>query len=243
MKRRIGAVVAFGLAAAACGERPASQQAEGSIETAWVTPPVIQTASVAAGSLTLSGTASPGGRVVVSDPNGQQFAVAADDRGGFRLVMPGPEQPTLYQLEVQSGQARYLAPGRLLVTSSSGGPIAFVSAGAATQRFDPAPPLDAVDADGRAMVLSGRAEAGASVRIEAGVARDVTADRSGRWSAAPAGLPGSIRVGGQGFNPALSIDGPDGLSVASGGWRLIWTAPDGARQVTWFPAALPETFG
>lgn len=243
MKRRIGAVIAFVLTAAACGERPSSQQAEGEIETAWVTPPVIQTATVAAGSLTLSGAASPGGRVVVSDPNGQQFAVAADDRGGFRLVMPGPDRPTLYQLEVQSGQARYLAPGRLLVTSSSGGPIAFVSAGAATQRFDPGPPLDAVDADGRAMILSGRAEAGASVRIEAGVARDVTADRTGRWSAVPAGLPGSIRVNGQGFDPALSAEGPDGLSVASGGWRLIWTAPDGARQVTWFPAALPETSG
>ncbi|WP_054109866.1 hypothetical protein [Brevundimonas sp. AAP58] len=243
MKRRIGAVIAFGLAAAGCGESPSSQQAEGAIETAWVTPPFIQTASVAAGSLTLSGTASPGGRVVVSDPNGQQFAVAADDRGGFRLVMPGPDRPTLYQLEVQSGQARYLAPGRLLVTSSSGGPIAFVSAGAATQRFDPAPPLDAVDADGRALILSGRAEAGASVRIEAGVVRDVTADRTGRWTAAPAGLPGSIRVGGQGFGPALSIDGSDGLSVANGGWRLIWTAPDGARQVTWFPAAVPETPG
>ncbi|MBX9707110.1 MAG: hypothetical protein K2X61_04160 [Caulobacteraceae bacterium] len=243
MKRRIGAVIAFVLAAAACGERPSSQQTEGAIETAWVTPPVIQTATVAAGSLTLSGTASPGGRVVVSDPNGEQFAVAADDQGGFRLVMPGPDRPTLYQLEVQSGQARYLAPGRLLVTSSSGGPIAFVSAGAATQRFDPSPPLDAVDADGRAMILSGRAEAGASVRIEAGVARDVTADRSGRWSAALAGLPGSIRVNGQGFDPALSAEGPDGLSVASGGWQLIWTAPDGARQVTWFPAAFPETSG
>lgn len=243
MKRRIGAVVAFGLAAAACGERPSSQQAEGAIETAWVTPPVIQTASLAAGSLTLSGSASPGGRVVVSDPNGQQFAVAADDRGGFRLVMPGPGQPTLYQLEVQSGQTRYLAPGRLLVASSSGGPIAFVSAGAPTQRFDPAPPLDAVDADGRAMILSGRAEAGASVSIEAGVVRDVIADRNGRWSAAPVGLPGSIRVAGQGFDPALSIDGPDGLSMTGRGWRLIWTAPDGARQVTWFPAAVPESSG
>ncbi len=236
-------MAALFLSTAGCGDGPGAQQQSGVAETAWVTPPVIQAAAIEAGSLILTGSASPGSRVVVSEPSGQQFAVAADEGGAFRLVMPGRDQPTLYTVEIQSGQSRYLAPGRLLVVSTKAGPIAFVSAGAATRRFDPGPALDAVDADGRAVLLSGRAEVGSMTRVEAGVMRDITADEGGRWSAAPAGAPSSIRVNGQVFEPVISADGPEGLSVTPGGWRLIWTAADGARQVTWFPARATETSG
>lgn len=241
MKRQLGVVVALCLAAVGCTDTPRTEQQESVAEKAWVTTPVIQEATLLDGALILAGTASPRGRVVVSEPGGEQFGVAADDRGDFRLVMPAPVLSTLYRVEVQSGQERYLAAGRLLAGGRSG-PIAFVSAGAATRRFDPAPPLDAVDADGRAMILTGRSEPGEAIRVEAGVVRDVVVGRQGRWTAALAGLPGTVRIDGQAFAPWISAQGADGLSATPGGWRLIWTTPDGTRQVTWFPETPPDTF-
>jgi hypothetical protein len=240
MKRRITLVATLCLGLAACGsEAPVS--ASSGAEKAWITPPTIETAMIEGGSLTLTGTASPSGRVVLATPTGQVFAAAADETGRFRLVTPRPVADTLFTAEVQTGQARYPAPGRLLVSGTAGGPIAFVSAGAPTRRFDPAPGLDAVDSDGRAVFLSGRAAASTTVTITAGVQRPVAVGEDGRWSVAPAGLPDVIQIDGRAFEPQIDLGGPDGLVATTGGWRLVWTAAGGARQVAWFPGRNDET--
>jgi hypothetical protein len=240
MKRSIVLLMTAGLSVAACGD-DAPGPAASNAEKAWVTPPVIETAEIRGASLVIGGAASPSGRIVLVAPGGQVFAAAADERGRFSLVTPRPNADTLFTAEVQVGQARYPAPGRLLVSSALGGPIAFVSAGAPTRRFDPAPALDAVDSDGRATFLSGRGRASAVVTVTAGVQRPIEVGADGRWSAAPVGLPSVVVVDGQSFVPSVGVEGEDGLSATPGGWRLIWTAPGGARQATWFPARQAET--
>ncbi|MEQ7155406.1 hypothetical protein [Brevundimonas aurifodinae] len=240
MKRSIVLLITAGLSVAACGD-DAPGPAASNAEKAWVTPPVIETAEIQGSSLVIGGAASPSGRIVLVAPGGRVFAAAADNRGRFSLVTPKPAADTLFTAEVQVGQARYPAPGRLLVSAGPGGPIAFVSAGAPTRRFDPAPVLDAVDSDGRATFLSGRGRASAVVTVTAGVQRPIEVGADGRWSAAPAGLPSVVVVDGQSFVPSIGAEGEDGLSATPGGWRLIWTAPGGARQATWFPAGQAET--
>lgn len=240
MKRWIVLSATAGLAVAACGDAAPGPTAS-NVEKAWVTPPVIETAEIRGPSLVIGGTASPSGRIVLVAPDGQVFAAAADERGRFSLITPRPTADTLFTAEVQVGQTRYPAPGQLLVSTAPGGPIAFVSAGAPTRRFDPAPALDAVDSDGRATFLSGRARASALVTVTAGVQRPVEVGADGRWDAAPAGSPPAITVDGQTFVPSLGTAVQEGLDATPGGWRLVWTTPDGARQTTWFPASQSET--
>jgi hypothetical protein len=241
MKRRIALCFLLPMFAGACGEQAASPREASLSEAAWVTPPGLKDVEIEGTSLTLAGTASPSGRVVVSDPDGSQFAVAADGDGTFTLGMPMPTAATLYRLEVQSGQVRYPAPGRLFVAGTSGGPIAFVIAGSATRRFDAVSPLDAVDSDGTTSILSGRANAGTTIRVETDIARDIPVGPDGRWAAVTVGAPARLRVGGQDFAPLLTLAGSDGLSLTPGGWRLVWTAPGGGRQVTWLPDTAAQT--
>ncbi|MCA3717821.1 MAG: hypothetical protein IM674_06185 [Brevundimonas sp.] len=241
MKRRIALCFLLPMFAGACGEQAASPREASLSEAAWVTPPGLKDVEIEGTSLTLAGTASPSGRVVVSDPDGSQFAVAADGDGTFTLGMPMPTAATLYRLEVQSGQVRYPAPGRLFVAGTSGGPIAFVIAGSATRRFDAVSPLDDVDSDGTTSILSGRANAGTTIRVETDIARDIPVGPDGRWAAVTVGAPARLRVGGQDFAPLLTLAGSDGLSLTPGGWRLVWTAPGGGRQVTWLPDTAAQT--
>lgn len=227
---------------AACRSEPAGP-GTASIDTAWVMPPTIESATREGESLALAGSASPMARVVVSAPGGPVFAASADARGRFRLVTPRPTQTVLLSIEVRAGEARYPAPGRLLVAGEVEGPIAFVSAGTSTRRFDPAPApaLDTVDSDGRSLILSGRAAPGTSLRISAGSEREVRVGDDGRWTAALSGQPAVIQVADRTFEPSLALGGPEGLVRSDGGWSLTWAAPDGARQTTWFPSRTSET--
>jgi len=235
MKRRIVLLAALGLGLAGCGSEP-PVSGNATAERAWITPPTIATAGVEGSSLVLTGTASPLGRVVLVTPGARVFAAAADEVGRFRLIAPRPDTDTLFTVEVQAGEARYPSPGRLLVAGASDGPIAFVSPGAPTRRFDPAPALDSVDSDGRAIFLSGRAAASSTVMITAGVQRPVVAGEDGRWSVSPVGQPAVVEVDGQPFATRTDLPGEEGLSRDPGGWRLVWATPGGARQTTWFPA-------
>jgi len=235
MKRRIVLVTTLGLGLTACGsEPPASGNA--TAEKAWITPPTIATADVEGSSLILTGTASPLGRVVLVTPGARVFAAAADEVGRFRLIAPRPDTDTLFTVEVQAGQARYPSPGRLLVSGAPDGPIAFLSPGAPTRRFDPAPALDSVDSDGRAIFLNGRAAALSTVIVTAGVQRPVVAGEDGRWSVSPVGQPAVVEVDGQPFATRTELLGEEGLTRDAAGWRLVWAMPGGARQATWFPA-------
>ncbi len=237
MKRPIAPalIVAAALVAGGCGQRPAPTTSDAPVDTGWVMPPVIDAVASVGSTLSLSGRAAPLGRVVISGPGGQAYAVGADQAGRFDLRIPRPTRDTLFTVEARAGQLGYPAPYRLLVAADPAGPIGLLSVGAATHRLDAAGPLDAMDSDGEAVLLSGRAAPGAPVDVEVGGPRPVQTGPDGRWTLALPGA-GSVRVGSVVYAlPAGQAAGEGLLERAGAGWRISWSTPAGGRQTTWFP--------
>lgn len=209
----------------------------------WTRPPMIRSVQRIPGGLVFSGLAEPGARVVLRSDSGPAHAAAADDQGRFEIRVTAPVGDLLLRPETQVGQDAAPAPERLLIVAGGRGPVAILRAGAPTRRLDRAPPLGAVDSDGRMRLVSGRsAPAGAPIDLQAGgESGRVTPDASGRWSLVltPSAGPDEIRVGGRSFTwPGEG--GPDsGLRVerAGAGWRVVWSGPAGGRQTTWLPDA------
>lgn len=232
-------VVAAALSVAACGERAAPATAEAPTEGGWVMPPIVDAVTPAGGDLRLQGRAAPLGRVVVSGPGGQAYAAGADAEGRFDLPIPRPATDTVFTVEARSGQLSYPAAYRLLVSAQPNGPMGLLSIGAPTRRLDPGQGLDAIDSDGTAVFLSGRAAPDTVVQIEVGGPRTATTDARGRWALAASGSGGLVRVGGETYAAAHG-PGTDGvLERAGAGWRMSWAGPGGARQTTWFPDRRP----
>ncbi len=151
--------------------------------------------------------------------------------------MPRPAKDTLFLVEARVGQAGFPAPYRLLIGADPSAPIALLAVGAPTQRLDAGPGLDAVDTDGRAAFVSGRAAAGATVVVEGSVQRTVTANEAGRWRLAGSGDGSTpITIDGRPYAPAPGgAATPETLQRAGAGWSIAWSSPGGGRQSTWFP--------
>ena len=239
MKRPIATtlgVIAFS-ALSACSEATAPIE-EATRETGWVMPPVVDTATASGRDLVVSGFAAPLGRVVVRGAGDLAYAVGTDEQGRFDLRVPRPSRDTVFTVEARQGQTAYPAPYRLLIGADPQAPVALLAIGAPTRRLDGDGGLDAVDTDGRATFLSGRATAGATVRIEGMGSRTTSADDQGRWRIAGAGDGASpIVVDGVAHTPAPgsgdAVEG--GLERAGAGWRITWSSPGAGRQSTWFP--------
>lgn len=238
MKRPIASTLAAAvvLMLSACGEQ-AQPAAEATQETGWVMPPEIDAVASSGRELIVRGQASPLGRVVVSGAGDLAYAVGADAEGRFELRVPRPAHDTLFLVEARAGQAGFPAPYRLLIGADPSAPIALLAIGAPTQRLDSGSGLDAVDTDGRAAFVSGRAAAGAEVVIEGSVQRTVTADEAGRWRLAGSGDGTTpITVDGRAYAPAPGAAAtPDTLQRTGAGWSIVWSSPGGGRQSTWFP--------
>jgi hypothetical protein len=205
----------------------------------WVIPPRVDAVKADAGSLAFMGQGQPGGRVVLRTDAGAAFAAVADQRGGFEIRMARPAGDLVLHPETQRGQDAAPSPETILVLAS--GPIATLSPGIPTRRLDAGSVLGAVDTDGRVMVLSGRAVAGASVKVSVSgrdVPMDVTADAEGHWMAIlPDTGAAPIRIDDTTFDYPGGRPGSGGFQVqqAGQGWTVHWSAPDGARQTTWLP--------
>ncbi|WP_269513392.1 hypothetical protein [Brevundimonas subvibrioides] len=240
MKRPFAIQLMFGVAliVTGCGA-PAEKQAGPQAATdGWVAGPQVDQVSRAAGIIRVSGTAAPFGRVVLTGPDGVAYAAGADETGHFDIRLPAPRTDALLAVEAQVGQIAYPAPGRLLVSADPGGPVALLGIGAPTRRLDGTGALDAVDADGRAGFLSGRATANTDVTIvRNGVSLTAASDPQGRWTLAIGGDVGApIQIGDRAFVPPAMTEATSGSLVRAGqGWRIGWISPDGARQVTWLP--------
>jgi len=239
MKRPIAlALITAALAApGACRERPEPDAQTAPEPSDWIMPPLIDGVGIAGGDLVFRGQAAPLGRVAVDAPGGKAYAAAVDGEGRFELRIPRPAQDTLFVVEARTGQVSYPAPYRLLVAANPAGPVALLAVGAPTQRLDPGPSLDAIDSDGRAALLSGRASPGTAVEVVPGRASGVRVARDGRWSLAlPVTGASPVRVAGAVYTPPSGAGGAEGaLERAADGWRIRWSAPGGARQTTWFP--------
>lgn len=199
--------------------------------------PEIDTVASSGGELIVRGHASPLGRVVVSGAGDLAYAVGADAEGMFELRVPRPAKDTLFVVEARVGQEGFPAPYRLLIGSDPQAPIALLAVGAPTQRLDGGVGLDAVDTDGRAALVSGRAAPDSEVVIEGSAQRTARADDAGRWRLAGSGDGTTpIRLGGVAYSPLPGgASQPDTLERAGAGWRIAWSAPGGGRQSTWFP--------
>ncbi|WP_309629276.1 hypothetical protein [Brevundimonas sp.] len=238
MKRPIASTLAVlaALTTSACGEQapPAAETAQ---ESGWVMPPEIAEVASSGRELIVRGQASPLGRVVVSGAGDLAYAVGADAEGRFELRVPRPPQDTLFLVEARVGQEGFPAPYRLLIGADPSAPVALLAIGAPTLRLDAGSGLDAVDTDGRASFVSGRAVAGAEVVIEGSVQRTVTADERGRWRLAGSGDGSTpITIDGTAYAPAPGgAATPDTLQRSGAGWSIAWSSPGGGRQSTWFP--------
>jgi hypothetical protein len=240
MKRPFAIHLVFGIAliVTGCGA-PAEKQAGPRAATdGWMTGPQVDQVLRAAGDIRVSGTAAPFGRVVLTGSDGVAYAAGADEAGHFDIRLPAPRTDALLAVEAQVGQIAYPVPGRLLVSADPRGPIALLGIGAPTRRLDGTGALDAVDADGRAGFLSGRATPNTDVMIvRNGVSLTAASDPLGRWTLAiGSGLGAPIQIGDRAFIPPAMVEVTSGRLVRAGqGWRIGWVGPDGARQVTWLP--------
>lgn len=240
---RLAAILAPALAlgVAACGQ-PAPPAEEAAPISGWIMPPAIDAVAASGADLMISGHAAPQGRVVVSGAGGLAYAAGADAEGRFELRVPRPAQDTLFVVEARAGEIGLPAPYRLLIGSDPQAPIALLAIGAPTRRLDPAPSLDAVDSDGRAAFLSGRAPSGRAVVVGGAADRPVVADAEGRWRLTGVGDGAAdVVVDGARYSPLPIGGGPPGVLERAGtGWRIVWVSPGGGRQTTWFPDR-PET--
>lgn len=231
-------------AVAACAP-PAAPRAEKAGDEAalagWTRPPMISAVRRVSGGLVFIGEAEPGARVVLRSDSGPAHAAAADDRGRFEIRMTPPAGDVLLRPETQVGQDAAASPDRLLIVAGGRGPVAVLTLGRASRRLDRAPPLGAVDSDGRMRLISGRsAPTGPPLEIQAGgQAGGAAPDASGRWSLTftPSAGPDEIRVGERTFiwPGEGQADGALRVERAGEGWRVMWTGPAGGRQTTWLP--------
>jgi len=242
------AAIAVVLCAAGVGCSPPAPPAAEKVRApaaleGWTRPPMIRSVRRIPGGLVFSGQAEPGARVVLRSDSGPAHAAAADDQGRFEIRMTAPAGDLLLRPETQVGQDAAPAPERLLIVAGGRGPVAILRAGAATRRLDRAPPLGAVDSDGRMRLASGvSGPVGEPLDVSAGgEGGAVKSDVAGRWSLVlgPSSGPDEIRVGGRSFTwPGEGAgDASAGIRVerAGAGWRVVWSGPAGGRQTTWLP--------
>jgi hypothetical protein len=237
MLRSAVPVVLVALLVSAC-DRPESAPGDPAPqEASWRAPPRVDRVVVTGGSISLTGQAQPGGRVVMRDGEGRAHAATAGPDGGFELGLPASPQPLLLRPEDQDGQRGLPGPDAVLVLPD--GAALALSPGAPSRRLDGGTGLSAIDYDGRMVLVSGRKDRGpAVVRMGAGAGMEVQVDAAGVWTVRTdlAGLGGSIVVDGVEHAPVLARVAPGTVSAAGGGALIGWAAPDGAPLSTWIPA-------
>ena len=242
MKRAICLAVAAALAACSPASPP-GDSAGVNVVDGWTRPPLIERVDHAGAALVVRGVAPPGARVVLRGDDGAALAATADDRGRFEIRIEAPSGHLLLGPETQIGQDAVPSPDQLLILDAGRGPVVVLRPGGPTRRLDAAPPLGAIDSDGRMRLASGRAVPGTrAVEVQGGGETvQVAPDAAGRWSVilGPGFGPAQVRIGGRGFDwPGVGPEA-DGLAVERlpSGWRIGWSGPSGGRQSTWLPDA------
>ena len=255
LSSRIGGLLGLGLmlGLAACGgDEGSAGQAAAPVTKAemdggaspWMMPPSVKTVERDGADLVVSGLGDPGGRVVLRTPVGRAYAAVADARGVFAVRLSAADGLVLTP-EAQLGQDTVPAAGRLVILDSQAGTAVILSPGEASRRLGAAPALAAVDHDGRAVILSGRADPDSTIRIDmpGRGPLQVRAESSGTWRVTlDGGVPSEVQVNGQAFAlPGLSMAQASGANSAvavltrDDGYLLQWQAPDGAPQTSWLP--------
>jgi hypothetical protein len=238
------------------GSAPAADQPAGDAPDPGyrAAPHVLDVARGPDGVLTLSGSAAPSSTVRLVSPAGAKMEAAADGSGRWRTPLGPVSEPALYGLSAESDGVRIQAEGYVAILP--GAPtVALLRAGAGAQVLGDRTGLHilAVDLDnGGAVAVSGRAPAGATVRvlIDGVQAMQAAPGADGRFTITlpKALLPGQHEIQAMTAAAAVSTrialgpiippaDGPYRISAIGGGWRLDWITPGGGLQTTLLPAA------
>ncbi len=208
----------------------------GAAASAWVQPPHIDGVVREAAGLVVRGGTTPGARVVLRGQDGGAIAASADAAGRFEVRLPPIVGDMQFMPEIQLGQDTAVSPETLVVIQGGAGPVVLISAGEPTLRLDSRNALDAVDADGGAIIASGhRGDALPHVSIGGEVVRVIPGN--GAWRAmAAGGSATTITVDGRPYAYPGQGEG-SGFSVEriEAGWRLTWPVAPGGRQSTWLP--------
>ncbi|HEY0052416.1 MAG TPA: Ig-like domain-containing protein, partial [Caulobacteraceae bacterium] len=192
---------------AACGPAAAPDQAaEPAAAGDWIAPPRVTTVTARAdGGFTVSGETQPDVRVRLAARDGAAYGATSDARGVFTIALPSSAAPQLLAMSMEVN-GRPIGPrGRLFLPPAGDLGAALLSPGAPTASLLGERLLAAVDYDqGGGLAVSGRAEAGAEVRV----AVDGAVMATGR-----AGSDGRYGLTASGAVPA----GPHLITVQSGG--------------------------
>jgi len=254
------ALAASALILGACGQKAGfaagqDQAASEAPDLGYRKPPELRGAAKAAdGTVSLNGVARPSSRVRLLSLSGVRVDTTAEGSSGDWRMLLGPvTEPALYDLVGDPDGQKVQAEG--LVTVLPGAPtVALLRAGAGAQVQGAAQgvlKILAVDYDGGGgVVVSGRAKAGAPVRVMAdgqlpaeGVAG--VADPDGRFSLT---LPKPLQPGPhhlQATTPQASAavdvtltpaqtpqDGRYQVQAEPFGWRIDWTTAASGLQTT-----------
>jgi hypothetical protein len=239
-----GLMLGAGLGLAACTPSPngaGGTKQNDAPSSAWNQTPVIETVQVTGREVRLSGSAQPRARIVLRSEVGAAYAAVANDDGRFDLSMEVPTRDLWLKPETQVGQDAATSPDTLLIPSGGQGPIAVLRAGGPTRRLDRASALGAVDSDGQARRLTGRAAQGTqTVLVKVGeVSVQDFPDGAGFWNVVlgPEAGGDQIVIGDQTFVWPGRGDAGGQMprrERAGEGWRVIW-AEGGATQTAWLP--------
>lgn len=200
--------------------------------------------------LVVSGQAPPGARVILSNALGEAMAAGADSQGRFELPVGREALGHVLTPEIQIGQTPTPGPERLFLAGDGAILAALLIDGGPSRRLTEGPALGAVDGDGRALLVSGRARPGLRIEVKSeGETAVAVADETGLWTAPLSRVSDravQIEVGGERY--AYPGPGPaTGRGERAGqGWRVTRALSDTARQTSWFPdisgpASPPET--
>ncbi|MFN3537555.1 MAG: hypothetical protein ACK4Y4_08930 [Brevundimonas sp.] len=250
MKRRIavrdaalaGIISMLGLGA--CGADPdATPRRSPEIQTNWAAPPRLESAVFGADGVTLTGAASPGDRIVLTNMAGVSVAATTSSDGVFSLHLAPGDGVSLHHAEIQSGGSQARAGEWLAITQGPNAVAAVLASGAAVTPLNHAGLLSGVDYDGSAVLVSGAALPGESVRVSLDdrTAQAVTADQTGRYVARFASAPpGSrrfrVEAGDRAQDVVLTLTTPPTELGATGSGvatRIDWPTPGGGFQSSW----------
>lgn len=236
------------LALSACSQAP-TPVAEGvEASDSYVRPPEVMGVEAGQTGLILSGQASPDARVRVLTL-GRAFGVTADAEGRFVVEVPAGREgvgQTLTVAVLRDGQP-VTADGWLYVPTGAPHRSVLLRPGAAAWPVGPARGLRAVDYDGRALAVAGRAEPGTRVRVL------LDGREAAAFDADSEGLYHGLIVTGRAPGPALlrvlendvvsqdvrlDLSGPVALAAPTGqavggAWRVDWALPAGGAQATY----------
>lgn len=223
---------------AACGSGVAERGQQDSASESWPQPPSVTEVKWNGNLAGVSGVAAPSARVVFGGESGEAYAVTADAEGSFLLWIEVPTEGLLLHPRVQVGQTGVEGQGVMFLASHPKPVAAILFAGEGAYRLDGNRPLDAVDADGEALIVTGRLAPGHRTNlVVGGQSIPVRANEDGRWAvvATSGAGPVDIVLNGTSYHFAGLGASGEGRTHNESGWMIRREWGGGAVQTTWLP--------